>query len=311
RCREGRDPARPDHPARAGHHAADPVGQRGHAGAVDRRGADQPGPDAARRGGAADRRFAAAEQRYRPQSRRGRARPPDRPRAIQSEGMTGGMPNASRPIMKSRTIAQRLYGFFALVMLALVGGFAAFMYADNLESQAIEAQTRAETLVGTLRLDTLQTSDALRGLMLDPTNRSESERKQAADEEFNRTADALKAQWQDKPEVYAALVAVLQQDDAKVNRAEAQVIEALARDRAAASTVYTTTLALGYREQSVLVAQLLEKIAAEDQREIVRARQARGIALAALVTIFVGAAIALFYLARSLSRPIRALNVAV
>jgi methyl-accepting chemotaxis protein WspA len=213
--------------------------------------------------------------------------------------------------MKSWTIAQRLYAFFGLVIAALAGGFALFIHADNLESAAVERRDHLDNAAATIRYTTLIMSDALRGLLLDPKNAVEQQRKTAADDDLTKIIGELKLNLRDRPELLRAIEAVGDFDDRKLNKVENQLTELIGRSDPAAPAFYTASYLPVRLELDKLVENFLTLSDNDLNAQTAEARRERTWALWLFVGIFGATFVAAFYFARALSRPIQQLNTAV
>jgi methyl-accepting chemotaxis protein WspA len=209
--------------------------------------------------------------------------------------------------MKSWTIAQRLYTFFTVIMLALAGGFQLFYYASRIEVLANEQQTAIERAETSIRFQALTIGDALRGVLLDPNNQAERQRRAAADEKLNRTIESLKVTFRDQPEFLRAVEARREQ----LNRIETQILDLAATDRERANQIYTSTYLQQRREQD----KQLDEFRALTDRDVADrmadANLKRTLSLVLFATIFGGTIISVLFFARALSQPVQQLTTAV
>jgi methyl-accepting chemotaxis protein WspA len=213
--------------------------------------------------------------------------------------------------MKSWTIATRLYVFFGLTLLALAGAFGLFVHADSIENLATERDSRLDHAAAVIRYDLLEMSDALRGLIIDPANQAARQSKLAADEHFAKTIEAMKPLLQGQPDLLKAIAAVGDNDDAKLNRIENELMDLVPKDNAAARAFYANSYQPANHEQDKLVTHFIELVANDSTSAIDLARHGRSQALEIMAAIFGVAVIGLFFFARSLSRPLQQLTAAV
>lgn len=213
--------------------------------------------------------------------------------------------------MKSWTIAQRLYAFFGVVMLALAGGFRLFFYAVHLEDVAVEQRDQIEASVAVIRFNTLQISDALRGILLEPGSQVERQRRTAADAQLAKTMETFRATFRDRPELLRAAEAIRDQDNSRLNKAETQIIDLAATDREAAGAAYKDTYLPLRREQDRLIDEFRATVDRDVTARLGDARFKRVLALAVFATIFGGTVIAVLFFARALSRPVQQITTAV
>jgi methyl-accepting chemotaxis protein WspA len=213
--------------------------------------------------------------------------------------------------MKSWTIAQRLYVYFGAIMLALAGGFRLFFFALHLEDVAVEQRDQLETATAVIRFDALQVSDALRGVLIDPTNQVEKQRRNTANAHLTKTVDALRNTFRDRPELLRAAEAILEFGATRLDKAEAQILDLSSRDSAAANTLYTGTYLPLRREQDKLLEELRALTDRDVAERIADARFKSVLSLVVLGAIFVGAVISLLFFAQALSRPVQQITNAV
>ena len=213
--------------------------------------------------------------------------------------------------MKSWTIAQRLYAFFGIVTLALAAGFRLYVYAAHLEEVAVEQGYQIETSAAVIRFDALQISDSLRALVLDPTSQAERQRRISADAHLTKTIDNLKSFFTDQPELIQAANEIRDFDNARLAQAEAQILQLVGTNRAAAASFYTDTYLPLRRQQERLLEAFRSLTEKELTGRIADARLKRVVALGNFGVIFVGAVIALLFFARALTRPVQELSAAV
>jgi methyl-accepting chemotaxis protein WspA len=259
-----------------------------------------------------------------PASSVSRSKTPERPAALRRElahrqGATQFFRHAASPAalsnkiirMKSWSIAQRLYAFFGLVMVAIAVGFALFFRADRLEGEAIERRDQFAVSSAYIRNDMITMSDALRGQIIDPASQTERDRKEAADSHLVNTVNGLKATLADRPELLRAADAIGQFDAAKLNRIEDQLMAMIGKDHAAAVAFYAATYLPARTEQDKLVEHFLALAESDVAGQIAEARRERTWALRLFAGIFGLTFVAAFFFARSLSRPLQRLTAVV
>jgi methyl-accepting chemotaxis protein WspA len=213
--------------------------------------------------------------------------------------------------MKSWTITQRLYAFFGVVMLALAGGFRLFFYAVSLEELAVEQRDQIEATAALIRFDALQISDALRGILLDPSSQAERQRRDATDVHLGNTIESLRAMFSDRPELLRKVEQIRELDDGRLDKTEKQIIDLAGRDSAEANRVYTSSYLPLRREQDRLLDEFRALTDQEVNARITDARFKRAVALTVFAAIFAGTVIAVLFFARALSRPVQQLTAAV
>ncbi|MBS0630611.1 MAG: HAMP domain-containing protein [Verrucomicrobia bacterium] len=213
--------------------------------------------------------------------------------------------------MKSWTIAQRLYIFFGIVIVALGAGFWLFLHSDNLESEAVQRREQMGDATDRIRYDILTMSDALRGLLIDPKNQTEQQRKNDADDDLAKTMEEVKQTLQARPELLRAIETVAQYDEQNLNKRENELMALVARGDPGALAFYTSTYLPARKEMDKLVGRFHTLGEAELTTQTEEARRERRMALGFFGLIFLATLIGLFYFARSLSRPVEQLNAAV
>ncbi len=213
--------------------------------------------------------------------------------------------------MKSWTIAQRLYAYFGLVMLALAGGFRLFIFTLQLEDLTIEQRDQIETSSAVIRFDALQVTDSLRALLLDPSNQAERQRRTAADAHLSKTIESMKSSFYDKPELVRAAEAIRELDVDRLSKAENRVLELLVTDTAAASAYFTSAYLPLRREQDKLLENFRSLTEKDISARLSDAKYKRVLALITIAVIFAGTVISLLFFARALTRPVQELSTAV
>ena len=213
--------------------------------------------------------------------------------------------------MKSWNITQRLYAFFGIVMLALAGGFRLFFYADHMRDLADEQRAQIENATAIIRFQALTISDALRGVLIDPTSQVERNRRLTADATLGKTIDSLKEMFSNKPELLQTAEKIRDLDKSKLNKIETQILEVAARDSAAANKIYTETYLPARSEQGRLLDELKDQTNREVTDRMADAQNKRLAALVVFATIFAGTVIAVLFFSRALSRPVQQLTAAV
>jgi methyl-accepting chemotaxis protein WspA len=213
--------------------------------------------------------------------------------------------------MKSWSIAQRLFALLGFMLIFLLVGILVLIRANRRESEAFDQHDNAVRAALEIRYGMLQASDALRGLMLDATNQAELQRKLASDEDLTKAFASIKALAQDKPELLSAAEELADFDDKQLNAAEDHVIELLkGTDTAEALAYYNQTYLRLRREQDSRLERFV-KLAEETSNATVRVAQAeQKTATWALGAVFVLVAVAGFYFARALTRPLAVLTQA-
>jgi methyl-accepting chemotaxis protein WspA len=209
--------------------------------------------------------------------------------------------------MKSWTIAQRLYVFFAVVMLALAGGFQLFFNAVQIEVRANEQQAAIARSESEIRFQALTISDALRGVLLDPANQLERQRRNGADLTVAKAIESLRVTYRDLPEFLSTAEAMRE----RLRKTEVRVMELAGTDIEQAKAIYTDTYLPQRREQD----KQLEELRALTNRDVgdrlSDANFKRTLSLVVFASIFGGTIIAVLFFARALSEPVQQLTAAV
>ena len=215
------------------------------------------------------------------------------------------------PFMKSWTIAQRLYAFFGIVMLALAGGFSFFHFTLQIEEGANRQREQVDKLSTLIRFDALKVTDALRGLLLDPLSQIEQQRLVAADAHISKTIEELLAMVSDQPEFGSEAVAIREIETDRLSKTKKKLLDLLGSDRNAAGVYFNITyLPLRWELDKRLdnFYRLSEK---QISNRITRATYQRFFSLSLIFVIFIGTVIAVLYFARALTRPVQELSAAV
>ncbi|HSH96598.1 MAG TPA: methyl-accepting chemotaxis protein [Roseimicrobium sp.] len=188
--------------------------------------------------------------------------------------------------MKDRTIVQRLKATLVLLVgLAVVAWFAEMLIANSLVTVE-EEQTRLVAQVDRISYDMLQMSDALRGLLLSPTNTMERQRKLDADDDLVKAVNETRVLAAKHPELLSVLESIGEYDDKKLNALENQVMKLIETDPAAASSYYNTDYLPARAEQEKMVKNLMAVMVGLESKQVTQ-RQWYGL-LVVVVTVVVG-----------------------
>jgi len=210
--------------------------------------------------------------------------------------------------MKSWSIAQRLLALLAFVLLSLLGGILLLIRADRRETAAGDQHDAIGNTALLIRLDMLQASDALRGLLLDATNATERQRKLASDDLMTQHAEKIRTLAADRPELLQNFAAIVDFDDKKLNQLENQVLDLAARDRTAALALYNSAYLPARDTQEKMIERFLQTTE-DTTNAIVRSAQAEQQAAVVLVgVIFVVVTGLGYWFARALTRPLTLLT---
>lgn len=210
--------------------------------------------------------------------------------------------------MKSWTIAGRIFALIGFVITALAGGFALFLRADTQETTAVEQHERYSVAAASLQYNLLAMSDALRGRLIDPASAKDRARKDSADHNFKATLTALQSALTGQPELLKAAQAVADFDETQLRVLEDQLATMIDRRATQAAGFFQTTLLPKRNEQEKLVEQFLQSADAELTAKRAEALRLRTWALRLLLGIFGAALVAAYFLARSISGPLKQLT---
>jgi len=188
--------------------------------------------------------------------------------------------------MKSWSIAHRLFALFLLIVGLFAAGIAIFYQADEREARVIAERERMLDGGAVIRYEVMVMSDAVRGVLLDPTKTAERDRKRAADANFQRTLEGLRPLLAEHPAVARAAQAVLDFDAAQLDRLENQVMELATRDAAAALAAYNSAYLPARAEKDRLMERFDRAVHDETDAMLAAARRARALAMALVGAIF-------------------------
>jgi methyl-accepting chemotaxis protein WspA len=200
--------------------------------------------------------------------------------------------------MKSWSIAHRLFALFIFIVVLFAVGLSVFYRADQRESDVLDQRERLLDGGATIRYEMMVMSDALRGLLLDPTHVSERERKRTADDNFSKTLERIKPLMQDHPALQRAAQAVADYDEAKLGRLENQLVELIARDATAAATFYNSSYVTAREDQIKLIDRFEQLVQSETDAMLAKARSERSLAMWIVGGIFVFCLLASLLFAR-------------
>jgi len=178
--------------------------------------------------------------------------------------------------MKTRTIAQRLYVTLGTMACLLLAGLAITLWVEKRDSAAAakinDRKREILVTVEVLRYDTLEMSDALRGMLLNPHSELERKRKLDADDDLVKRSDQLKTMLANEPELLAAISAAAEFDEKNLNVLENKVMELIPVDAKAAADFYVNTYLPQRAEENKLLDNFVTKVEAAN-REAVAAKQ--------------------------------------
>jgi len=195
--------------------------------------------------------------------------------------------------MNTCTIAQRLYfalgTLFCLFLISLALKIW-FEHRDGLKRYQIEERRQQITAAAAqIRLDLLQMSDGLRGMLLNPKSELEKRRKLEADEQLVKQADLLKSLLADKPELVAGINAVAEFDDKTLNALENKVMDLIVSDPKAAIEFYQNSYLPQRDIESRLLDSFLQKTEQETQIETKQADASRVLGLVVICVLLLAA----------------------
>jgi methyl-accepting chemotaxis protein len=210
--------------------------------------------------------------------------------------------------MKNLSISQRLFVLLAGLVAALVAAGVFDHLAQAREQEAGERRDAALQQAERIRYAMLGMGYGMRGLLVSATPEAEQKYKDDADEDFLKAvADARKIIG-DRPDLLAALEAIAEFDEKKTHASETRFVELAGRDREAALAYYRSDYLPTRKEQQKLVERFVALTRDEMNAETARAHTlALGARWFAAIGVAV-AALAAWFVARSLSRPIEALG---
>jgi hypothetical protein len=149
------------------------------------------------------------------------------------------------PVMKTLTINQRIWATLAsLLALCAIGIGITLRIERGIDERHIKAagkRLELETAVSQLRYAFVQSSDAVRGLLVNPDGEGERKQKTEADDRLSGASYLLTSELRGDPTLSTALRTVDEHKNRVLLPAEARVIELAQTDRAAAEDYYRDT----------------------------------------------------------------------
>ena len=167
--------------------------------------------------------------------------------------------------MKTTNLIQRLRtGFGGLCVAAIVAGLVVAWEGGRAATRQLAAEAlhrQVAVAVERMRLATLEMGYALRGVLLEPANQAERQRKREADAEFSRLVGELRPLLQSHAELARALEGVSDHDTATLNLIEDRIQELAdpavpKHDLALARREFTELYLPARRTQEQLLAEL-------------------------------------------------------
>ncbi|HEX7652598.1 MAG TPA: hypothetical protein VF607_03765, partial [Verrucomicrobiae bacterium] len=182
-----------------------------------------------------------------------------------------------------KTIGQRLYFTLGSVLLCLILGMGFTLWLERHDANQAATATKRNAQIGMgvrqMRLEMYQMSDAMRGMLLDPKNEKERQRKLAADENFDKAVDGVKNLLTDNPDLVGLLEKAGDFDTKVLNPEEEKVCSLLTTNAAAALEIYEKSY-LGLRQQQMAILdEFADKAEKLSEQEVSRAETARNVGL--------------------------------
>ena len=209
-------------------------------------------------------------------------------------------------------IRGRLFaGFFTVVVL---GAFVCTLVLQLLTTSIRQLEnvvTVADTIRQNgmkLRFDMMTMSDSIRGYIIDPTAKSEFDRKRAADEEFSHDIEAIK-RLSPGPEVLSFIDKAEQMDSQSVNRLEDELLDLISKNKIDEAKKKYVAEYLPVRHEQEAVIRQMEETTEKGAAQALASAQSR-YATVRLMTylldallVIVGAVLSLM-IAASIAKPI-------
>ena len=225
-----------------------------------------------------------------------------------------GLPRSGRTsrAMAHLGVRGRLYLAFGFITVVLaLSGIGVAQWSRLSQARAYEQTLSAEATLRTIenvRLQMALMSNALRGYLLAPDNKTEVAAKQAADEAFSEDLDKIGALLKDRPDLAAAAAAIRSFDDEKLNPLEDQTLNLIKTDPTAAASFYTRSYMPVRSQEEEMVHALERKVSAARDATLAtladEQRQQTIYGLLGLTLVLLVTAAGAWRLARGISGPI-------
>src|ERR1044071_8523351 len=202
-------------------------------------------------------------------------------------------------------------GFLAIILLGSGVCTAVLVLLTASIHQLEDVVTVADSIRQTgmkLRFDMMTMSDSMRGYLIDPTSRSEAQRKREADQEFSRDVEDIR-KLAPNQEVLSLISRAAEMDSTSVNRLEDEVLDLISKNQIdAAKQKYVVEYMPVRREQEAVIRQM-EEVTDKSAAQAFASAQSRYHTVRnltiVLVTLLVVAGIVLaLLLSNSIARPI-------
>ena len=162
------------------------------------------------------------------------------------------------------TIRARMALTVGLLVVLSIGAVAMTFYTANLaaarQSAAITHEKEYTAAVDAIRFYMLEMSDAMRGTLLDPSNKAERERKEEADKAFSAAIEEIRPVANAHPELKERLEAIGKNDDAVLNPLEDKVMSLVDSDPKGAAAFYMSDYVPARKKQEGLVEEFVGKM---------------------------------------------------
>ncbi|MEI7728813.1 MAG: methyl-accepting chemotaxis protein [Verrucomicrobiota bacterium] len=166
--------------------------------------------------------------------------------------------------MKTLTIAQRLKVTLGIIIGLLLAGFilTAWMQSriDEAEKQAVHQRDTLLRNTALIRLIMMDTSDALRGLLLDPQAAAEKKRKLDGDALMAKIVEETKPLVKDQPGLSKAMIDLENFDDKTLNVLEDRIMQLVVTNQQAANDFYQKSYLSERQKADQLIAEFDRQI---------------------------------------------------
>ena len=177
----------------------------------------------------------------------------------------------------------------ATIIVLLLVGVGVTWYADKqVAKHEAEANFKHDTLQTTadrIRYSTLEMSDAMRGLLLDPKSETERKRKLDADADLVKAVEMLRPVIKDEPALIKAWDAIAEYDDRTLNPLEKKIMEMVAADKEGAIAFYAGTYLPARTKTDTMLAEFGKEVDTVTSREMQETQTVAVVRIAYVIAI--------------------------
>jgi methyl-accepting chemotaxis protein WspA len=187
--------------------------------------------------------------------------------------------------MKQMTIWQRLNTALAVLILLLMVGVGLALWVEKTAATAARRSDALNDKKNLIHFDLILMSDALRGMLVDPTSEVETKRREAAVHDLTESLDVIRTTHTDRSDLVRSVRNLRDFSTRILIPFHDRILEMLKSDPAAATADYNTHYPEVRRQRDELLFDLTRQVEHVETAESVRARTIAVIGLSCIVVV--------------------------